>query len=73
MNGEKEVDRGDSFVLTSEDRANGFSIVADDHNNITLLRWRKPVAWFSAAVTRKVVREFLELIKGCERSVKRGV
>ncbi len=65
MSGEKEVDIGDSFVLASEDRDNGFSIVADDHNNITLLKWRKPVAWFSATVTRKVVREFLELIKDC--------
>ncbi len=71
MSGGKEVDRGDPFVLTSEDRANGFSVVADDCHNITLLKWGEPAAWFSAAVTREVVKEFLELIKDCERIVKR--
>lgn len=71
MSGEKEVDRG--FVLTSEDRASGFSIVADDRHNITLSKWGKPVAWFSAAMTREVLREFLELIKDCERNMKESV
>ena len=70
MSGKQEVDRGDS-LLTNEDRANGFSIVADDHHNITLLQWGKLVAWFSAAVTtEEVLRGFLELMKHCERSAR---
>ena len=59
-----------NWDLTTEDRANGFSIVADDRHNITLLKWGKPVAWFSPAMPREVLREFLELIKDCERSMK---
>ncbi len=42
-------------LLTSEDRANGFSIVTDESNNIMLLKCSKPVAWFSAVVTEEVV------------------
>jgi len=38
MSGEREVDRGDSLLLTNEDRANGFSIVIDDRYNTTLLK-----------------------------------
>lgn len=71
MSGEQEVDNGDS-LLTSEERANGFSIAVDDHHNTTLLKWGKPVAWFSAAVTGEVLREFLELVKDCERNAKGG-
>ncbi len=70
MSGEREVDRGDSLRLTSEDRANGFSIVADARHNTTLLKQGKPIAWFSEAVTEEVLREFLELMKDRERSAK---
>ena len=70
MSGKQEVDRGNSLLLTSEDRVDGFSIVADDRHNITLLKWGKPVAWFSVAVSREVMREFLKLVKDCERSAK---
>ena len=52
-------------ILTDKDRANGFSIVADDCHNMTLLKWGKPVAWFSAVVPGEVLRQFLELIKVC--------
>ena len=58
MRKKQEVDRGDSLLLTSKDRADGFSIAADDRYNITLLKWGKPVAWFSVAVTEEVLREF---------------
>jgi len=34
---------------------------------------KKPVAWFSAAMTREVLREFLELIKDCERNMRESV
>ena len=54
--------------LSSEDRAAGYSIVADDCNNVTLLRWGKPVARFSAVVTEEVLRGFLKLVKDSERS-----
>ncbi len=66
MNGEQEVDRDDSLLLTSEDRANGFSIEADESHNITLLKWGKPVAWFSVIVTGEVLRGFLKLVKDSE-------
>ena len=54
-------------TLTTEDRANGFSIVADDRHNMTLLKWGKPVAWFSAVLPREALSQLLELIKFCER------
>ncbi len=52
-----------SLLLSSEDRANGFSVVCDNCHNIALLKWSKPVAWFSAMVTEETLREFLELVK----------
>jgi len=73
MSGKQEVDRGNSLLPTSEDRANGFSIVADDRHNTTLLKWGKRVAWFSAAVTEETLRAFLELVKDSERSAKGGM
>ena len=65
-----EVDRGNSLLLTSKDRVDGFSIMTDGRRNTTLLRWGKLVARFSAAVTGETVRAFLELVKACERSAK---
>ncbi len=56
--------------LTTEDRTNGFSIVADDRRNMTLLKWGKPVAWFSAVVPGEALRQFLELIKVCEKNTQ---
>ena len=61
-----------SLLLTSEDRANGFSIVVSDRRNITLLKRGKPIAWFSAAMSRKVQKEFVQLVKGYERNAKGG-
>jgi hypothetical protein len=69
--GEQEADRGEPLLLTSEDRANGFSIAVDDRYNTTLLKWGKQIAWFSVAISsRKVLRAFLELIEECERGAK---
>ena len=67
MSGEQRRDRSDSILLTGADEANGFSIVADNHHNITLLRWGKPLAWFSVAATGEVLKGFLELMKDCEK------
>ena len=59
----KEANRNDS-LLTSEERANGLSIVVDEHHNTRLLVWGDTVAWFSSAVTTtEVLKGFLELIK----------
>jgi len=69
--GKQEVDKVNSLLLPSEDRANGLSIVADDRHNTTLLKWGKRVAWFSAVVTEEVVVAFLKLIKDSERSDNR--
>ena len=70
MSGKREADRGNSLLLTNKDRANGFSIVADDRHNTTLLKRGKSVAWFSAAVTEETVRVFVELVKASEGSAK---
>jgi len=51
LNNGRIFERNDSLLLTSEDKANGFSIVADSHHNITVLKWSNRVAWFSAVVT----------------------
>jgi len=68
---EQEADRGESLLLTSEFRANGFSVVTDGGSNTTLLKWGKPVAWFSAAVVSgQLIRVFLELIRECESGAK---
>jgi len=70
MSGKREVDRGDSLLITSKDRVDGFSIVTDGPGNITLLRWGKSVAWFSATVSEETLRAALELAKDRERSAK---
>ena len=59
----KEADRNDS-LLTSEERANGLSIVVDEYHNTRLLVWGNTIALFSPAVTTtEVLKGFLELIK----------
>lgn len=65
-----EIDGSDPLLLMSEDRANGFSIVADGRRNITLLRCGKPVAWFSAMLDEKVIKVFIELVKTCGEACK---
>ena len=58
-----EVDRDDS-LLTNDERAIGFSIVVDQHDNTRLLIWGNTVASFSSTVaSTEVIRGFLELIK----------
>ncbi len=62
-----ERGKGNPLSLSSKDRADGFSVVTDDGNNINLLRWSKPIAWFSAAVvSEETVKVFIRLIKACE-------
>jgi hypothetical protein len=52
-------------LLSSEDRTAGFSTTADSRNNVTLLKWDKPVAWFSMMLDEKTIKAFVELIKAC--------
>ena len=61
MSGKREVDRGNSLLLTSKDRVDGFSIAADGRHNTTLLKRGKRVAWFSAMLSEETIRAFLEL------------
>ncbi len=68
MSDEQEIDGDNSLLLTSEDRANGFSIITDESHNVTLLKRGSPMAWFAATVTEEVVTAFLKLIKDSERS-----
>lgn len=68
MNGEQGLDKSDLLLLTSQDRAKGFSIARGDHRNTTLLKWGRPIAWFAATVTEEVVLAFLKLIKDYESS-----
>ena len=63
MNDKKESDKDNSIVLSVTEEEKGFSISTDDHHNIILLEWNKPVAWFSAAMPADAIREFIELIK----------
>ena len=41
------------LLLSSEDKGNGFSIVADNRHNITLSKWSKPVAWVFSSIERR--------------------
>lgn len=68
VNSEHELQRGDSVLLTSEDKADGFSIVGDESHNITLLKQGRPMAWFAATVTAEVIVAFLKLIRDSEQS-----
>ncbi|TET10085.1 hypothetical protein E3J84_04485 [Candidatus Aerophobetes bacterium] len=64
MSSKQEIDESASFLLTSDDRANGFSIVVDEFRNTRLLAWGYTVASFSErTATPEVVRGFLDLIK----------
>jgi len=65
---EQESNEGSSLLLSSEGRADGFSIVCDNRQNITLLKWSKPVAWFSASVTEETLKAFLGIVRDYERS-----
>ena len=61
-----ERGKGNPLSLSIKDRTDGFSVMTDDGNNITLLRWSKPIAWFSAALSEEAVKVFIRLIKACE-------
>ncbi|MBI3040579.1 MAG: hypothetical protein HYY80_02850 [Chloroflexi bacterium] len=67
MSSEHELHRDNSFLLRSEDRANGFSVVRDESHNIILLKQGRPMAWFAAILTKKVIVAFLKLIKDSDR------
>lgn len=62
MNGKQRPHRDASLLLTSVDKAKGFSVVIDDDNNVSLLKLGKPVARFSAIVNEEVILAFLKLI-----------
>jgi len=70
MSCEQESNKVDFSLLSSEDKADGFSVVTDGRHNIILLKRGKSVAWFSAVVTEEVVRSFLEMMKDCDRNTK---
>jgi len=54
--------------LLNEDRMAGFSTMADSRNSVTLLKWGKPVAWFSAMLDEKAIKVFIESVKTCEEA-----
>jgi hypothetical protein len=72
MNSEHEIDGSAPLFAMGEERANGFSIVADGRRNITLLKRGKLVAWFSAMLDEKVIKVFIELVKTCESQTNGG-
>ena len=51
------------MYLSSKDRNGGFSIVLDDYHNMTLLRWGRPVAWFSVALSEETLMALVKLVK----------
>lgn len=65
--------RCDYRFLTSEDKAAGFAIEADECDNITLLKQSKRVAWFSKAVSEELAKVFIRVIMGRHISAKRRV
>jgi len=70
MSCEQESNKADFSMLSSEDKADGFSVATDSCHNIVLLKRSKPVAWFSAVVGEEVQRALLEMVKDCERNTK---
>jgi len=50
-----------AFLLSNEEKADGFSIVCDSRDDIALLKWSKPVAWFSAEVTEETLTAFVAM------------
>ena len=70
MNCEQESNKVDFSLLSSEDKAEGFSIVTDSCHNIVLLKRGKPIFWISAVVDEEVRRALLEMVKDCERNTK---
>ncbi len=70
MSCDQGSDKIDFSLLSSEDKADGFSIATDSCHNIVLLKRGKPVAEFSAVVAEEVLRALLEMVKDCERNTK---
>jgi len=74
---EQDRDNYNYLFLTSEDRADGFAIEADEHSNIMLLKGSKLLAQFSRALNKETVRAFVKLVKDYElrgeRLASRGV
>lgn len=66
MSSEYKLYGDDSLLLTSEDKANGFSIVGDESHSITLFKQGRPMAWFAATVAKEAIVAFLKLIKDSE-------
>ena len=52
-------------TLTNEDRAKGYSI-ASQGDSVMLLKWKKPIARFSASISVEMMRSMVELIRACE-------
>jgi len=70
MDTKQRGDREDSELLTSQERANGFSVQLSDSRDITLLKRDKRVAWFSAAVLPETVGAMVKLIASCREAAK---
>jgi hypothetical protein len=64
----KDTVTSDFFaILADEDRAKGYSIASHD-GSVMLLKWKKPIAWFSAAVSVETMRAMVKLIRACEET-----
>ncbi len=70
MNGDQSASKSVS-LLSSEDKADGFSITFDNYGGVTLLRWGRQIAWFSAAVCGEVLQALVEVVKAVERNERR--
>jgi len=68
MDTEQRGDRESSEILTSQERANGFSMQLSEDRDITLLKQGRSVAWFSAAVSAEAVKAIVSLIASCEKA-----
>jgi len=52
----------DSSLLSEEERNEGFSIVTDASDNVTLLKQGNQIAWFSRKADKETVQSLIKLI-----------
>jgi len=58
-----------NLLLSDEDRAIGFYIMTDRRDNIALLKQGRRIAWFSASLSKEMVKAVVTLVKEFEREI----
>ena len=63
---DQELEKIASLLLSEDERAVGFSIVADSQNNIILLKNNNRIAWFSKVLSIESLKVSINVIKAYE-------